>query len=244
MNMRPSVTVQAARGFTLLEMVIVVAILGVITAIVTPLIASALGASKERSYDAETDRIQAAVDAYYSSPRLGRFLGRRQFPVIGRAQTQRSLLTVQTTPVTLIDNGDPFTAQDHDGLATTSAIELWNPRGGTIGLSTSTVWSDGDSDGLRTKSSNSSDTWTAVSVTRGSRTFYVDPRYYFIDFEALLDAGMLKDIPESASPDNAPEASATTYTGSYIWYVDDDGGVRSFYVYFPSTTGYVDGVFP
>ena len=60
----------------------------------------------------------------------------------------------------------------------------------------------------------------------------------------MASSALLKDIPESASPDNAPEGSTNSYTGSYIWYVDNNGGVRSFYVDFPSTTGYVDGVFP
>ena len=62
MRNRLALKAKASRGFTLIDLVIVVAILGVITAIVTPLIMSTLGASKERSYDAKTDRIQAAVD--------------------------------------------------------------------------------------------------------------------------------------------------------------------------------------
>ena len=35
-----------------------------------------------------------------------------------------------------------------------------------------------------------------------------------------------------------------TYDGSYIWYVNSGGSVRSLYRFDPRVTGYVDGVFP
>jgi hypothetical protein len=56
--------------------------------------------------------------------------------------------------------------------------------------------------------------------------------------------GFLQDVPASASDDNKPVGSSNTYTGSYMWYIDDRGTVRSLYKEFPDTTGHVEGIFP
>ena len=240
-TMKKQLTAKRQSGFTLIELVVVIAILGVLTAIAVPMISSALTTSKDRSYNAEEERIQAAVDAFYSAPDNTRFIGKRQYPVIGRAQTSQSLTNLTSTTSTVADDGSPF-----DAVNASTATAIWNPVGGTVGMTTSTVWTD-DADGVREQvsaGSDSVDQWTTVSVTRGGQTYYTDPRYFFIDFEVLLTDGLLKDVPESASPDNAPSGSTRTYTGAYIWYVDDQGGVRSLYTDFPSTTTYVDGVFP
>ena len=121
---------------------------------------------------------------------------------------------------------------------------MLNPVGGTEGADLSTSWTDEDSDGVRTRAAGSSDTWTTVSVTSGESTFYVDARYFFIDFEALVTDTHLDSIPETASEDNAPSGSVETYSGSYIWYVDDKGRVRSLLSSLPSTQGFEEGVFP
>lgn len=229
------------RGFTLIELIVVIAILGVLAAIAVPSVANYLDQSKQRSYNSDKERIQAAVDAYYTAPDNTRFLGKRQYPLIGRGQTSQSALTAKTASVTYNDSGDP-TAPYVAGVAETSAT--WNPVGGTQGADLSTKWSDANTDGVRTISNTSGDTFTSVTVTRGGVTYHTDPRYFFVDFEALVTAGLLDAIPQSASPDNKPTGSTTTYTGNYSWYVDNNGKVTSLYRELPSASGYRTGVFP
>jgi prepilin-type N-terminal cleavage/methylation domain-containing protein len=53
------------RGFTLVELLIVISILGVLVAIVVPNVGGLLGAGKQASYNADQATIQTAVDAYY-----------------------------------------------------------------------------------------------------------------------------------------------------------------------------------
>jgi len=241
---RTARTATRQHGFTLVELVVVIAIMGVLAAVAVPMITNYLSNAKQRAYNAERDRIQQAVDAYYSAPDNVRFIGKRQYPIIGKGQTDQAALTNRTTAITLKDTGDPFTAQDHDANADTATVELWNPVGGTQGADLSAAWADGDTDGIRDIAAASPDTWTGVSVTRGGVTYYTYASYFFINFESLTTANLLEDIPESASSSNKPEGSTKTYTGSYVWYVDLNGKVKSLYVEFPSTSAYVTNVFP
>ncbi len=56
------------QGFTLVELVVVIAILGVLAATATPMVSNFLGKSKEQAYNADRATVQSAIDAFYSSP--------------------------------------------------------------------------------------------------------------------------------------------------------------------------------
>lgn len=234
------------RGFTLLELTLVLAIFGVMASVMVPIVDTYITPSKERAYESEQDRIQAAVDAFYSNQENVRFLNKRQYPLIGREQVnQANLDSDETTTRLLRDNGDPFSALPPVATGTALSAPLWNPLGGTQGanLAADSVWSD-NGDGVRTIIPNSLETWTTVGVQFGGVTYQVDPRYYFIDFELLVKRGYLRAVPKSASPDCKPPGSSNAYTGSYSWYIDLKGKVQSIYVYFPDQVGYVDKVYP
>lgn len=52
------------KGFTLIELVIILAVLGVLAAIVIPNVSGFLGRGKERAWEADRNILQAAVDAW------------------------------------------------------------------------------------------------------------------------------------------------------------------------------------
>ena len=71
------------QGFTLVELVVAIAILGVLAATATPMVSNFLGNSKEQAYNADRATVQSAIDAFYSSPNNPRFMGKRQYPIKG-----------------------------------------------------------------------------------------------------------------------------------------------------------------
>lgn len=75
-------------GFTLVELVVVIAILGVLAAITVPMVNNFLGSSKDQAYNLERTRIQDAVTQYRLSPTVGRFLGSGQYPIHGMLKTR------------------------------------------------------------------------------------------------------------------------------------------------------------
>ena len=54
-----------------------------------------------------------------------------------------------------------------------------------MGQDGTTAWND-DGDGIREPGE---DTWTTVEVSFRGHAYFVDARYYFLDMQALVDAG-------------------------------------------------------
>jgi prepilin-type N-terminal cleavage/methylation domain-containing protein len=228
-------------GFTLIELVVVIAILGILAAIAVPVITSYMGSSKERAYNADQNQIQTAVSAYYGKPDNTRYAGRRQYPILGvdKAGTDAPLDSVASA-------------------SSTSFTVAENPAGGTQGGTP--WWEDSDTDGVRdmtaddplyheTGGDDSEDHWNTDTAVRGTggnaKTYAIDSRDYFVDFDKLVTTGsdtLLKDIPDSVSNDNLGGWPAQDTDGSYSWYVDSAGKVKSLYAFFPESTetGYKD----
>ncbi len=74
----------SGEGFTLIELIVVIAILGILIAIAIPTIRGFLESSREQAYEADRRIIQLAVDAYYYSPGNERFNNVRQYPIMGK----------------------------------------------------------------------------------------------------------------------------------------------------------------
>ena len=56
------------KGFTLIEILIVLAVLGILAAVVAPNLTGFLGRSRDRSYETDKQVLQAAVNSYYTDP--------------------------------------------------------------------------------------------------------------------------------------------------------------------------------
>ena len=71
------------RGFTLVEMVTVVAIMGVMTAIAVPMVSNQIGKARDRSYAQDKGMIQTVVDSFFTGSNNVRYQGQRQYPIMG-----------------------------------------------------------------------------------------------------------------------------------------------------------------
>ena len=79
-------TIEAASesGVTLIELVVVIAIIGILIAITVPTIRGFLENARRQAHEADRRTIQVAVDAYYTSTNNDRHQGQRQYPIMGQ----------------------------------------------------------------------------------------------------------------------------------------------------------------
>ena len=217
------------QGFTLVELIVVISILGVLSSLALPTISPFLGRSKDRAYNADLERVQLAVDAYYSDPGNDRFLGKRQYPILA----------------TLKSDG-AFVQPDNDNAGQTTSI-TGNPLGGTQGgapkwIDDDNGIRDNDEEALNDEDDEDVTGWHVATVDREGTDYLADSRDYFVDFDALVAKGFLTQVPESASPDNKAPGSTNAYNGSYSWYVNEFGVVETVLFFFPESqnTGFLD----
>lgn len=136
--------VSASRdGFTLIELIVVIAILGILIAIAIPTIRGFLESSREQAYEADRRIIQLAVDAYYYSPSNERVDNKRQYPIMGRRHTTEGKPAWDTNarsylvrcdgsdaddPIDLIEYEERFDEQrppTHPVLGTRGGTPMW-----------------------------------------------------------------------------------------------------------------------
>ena len=210
-------------GFTLVELVVVIAILGVLAAITVPMVNNFLGSSKAQAYNLERERIQDAVNQYRLSATSARFLGERQYPIHGGLKIRGE-----------------FVQPDENDTADTVVVS-GNVLGGTQGGKPK--WVDNgngirDEPGeevLNDEDDSAQPGWQVVTLVRQGSDYLVDSRDYFINFEILVSEGYLEAVPSSASPDNVPHGSNRTLIGPYSWFVNGKGIVDSLLFSFPTT---------
>ena len=69
------------RGFTLVELVVVIAILGILAATAVPMVNNFLESSKAKPYKDDVATVQTAINAYHSSPGTTPLRGQRKSPL-------------------------------------------------------------------------------------------------------------------------------------------------------------------
>ncbi len=136
---------ESGDGFTLIELIVVIAILGILIAIAVPTIRGFLESSREQAYEADRRVIQLAVDAYYFSPSNERFNNDRQYPIMGKrfqfaakddrgfAETHARLHLDKCVgddaddPITFVyeDKYDEQPPPDHPVLGTRGGTPVW-----------------------------------------------------------------------------------------------------------------------
>lgn len=221
------------RGFTLVEVLIVTAVLGVLASIIIVSVTGFLGKSRWEAYNTQTKEIQATLNRFFARPDTPRLRGENQFPLLGAAKGG-------LRPYAGDDNLDPGVLPN--GIP-------GNPLGGTSGGIP--IWVD-DGDGVRgtgEEALNDEDAtgaepgWHVQPVVVRGATFFVDSRDFFIDFDLASEMGVLREPPRAAAPDNCPTSNRCR--GSYIFFLNANNKVETLLGAFPSaeTTGF-QGVFP
>ncbi len=77
------------KGFTLIEILIAVALLAIISAVVIPNVTGYLGRGESAAYQGDLRLIQSAVDGYYADP-VNRIGGKKAYPLKGAGTVPQS----------------------------------------------------------------------------------------------------------------------------------------------------------
>lgn len=122
-------------GVTLIELVVVIAIIGILIAITIPTIRGFLENARRQAHEADRRTLQVAVDAYYTSTNNEKYEGQRQYPTMGKHKAGRQLawgrLKCEGT-----SKGKELIFKNTDG-ADPENHQIGGTRGGTP------IWQDG-----------------------------------------------------------------------------------------------------
>ncbi len=106
------------KGFTLIEIIIVLSVLAILAAVIVPNVSGYLGRAKERGWAADRDILQSAVDSYRTD--ISKRSGNR-WPTQGQTSENRTV-TVLGVPALSASTTAPYTVNVTAGQATSKGI--------------------------------------------------------------------------------------------------------------------------
>jgi prepilin-type N-terminal cleavage/methylation domain-containing protein len=260
------------RGFTLVELVVIIAILGVLAAVATPLMVNFLAGAKEEAYNSDLEIIQLAVDAYFVDPSNKRFLGKNQYPLLGRGETNQMNRTVRKESFHHPDNGDPFDPMDEDSKEHRHHRDDdhhdhdhhdhddgddhhehphhpdWNPLGGIQGANLTT--SNGDAPAWTDNKTGTKDGVREIKKDSPDKWTTVKVTLngveYFTDarYYFVDVAALVKEGFLKETPKSSSNDNSGAGAGSYTYYLNKIGRVETLPFAFPRTAGFAEGVYP
>ena len=124
-------------GVTLIELVVVIAIIGILIAITVPTIRGFLENARRQAHEADRRTIQVAVNAYYTSTNNDRHQGQRQYPIMGKRKKElgrgaiRALLCRTRTPTEItFDEYEGDELDDHPFRGIRGGTPRWEEGSG------------------------------------------------------------------------------------------------------------------
>ncbi|MBI2304224.1 MAG: prepilin-type N-terminal cleavage/methylation domain-containing protein [Chloroflexi bacterium] len=90
------------KGFTLVEILIVLALLGILVAIVVPSVTGFLGRGKSQAWESDRRTVQASVDAYYTDTKRAT---KRVYPTLNGTSSDTAAANVYINMTHLMNEG-------------------------------------------------------------------------------------------------------------------------------------------
>jgi hypothetical protein len=231
-----------------------------------------LAGAKEEAYNADLEVIQLAVDAWFSDPSNVRFLGKNQYPLLGRGETSQVNRTVRKESFHHPDNGDPFDPKDEDPKEHrhhhhhdhdddhhdhddgdehhTPHHPDWNPLGGIQGADLTT-----SNSGAPAWTDNKTGTKDGVrEIKKDSPDKWTTVKVtregveYHVDarYYFIDTAALVRHgfLKETPKSSSKDNSITNTAAGSYTYYLNSLGRVETLPFAFPRTKDFIEGVYP
>lgn len=212
MNPHASSRVRGEKGFTLLELIVVLAILGVLTAILIPQFADLFTQGDNASYDTDVSAVTTAVGQF----RLARHDGPDGSNEWGAGQPNRRLYPTEDGLVGDIELDNATASADAYGtplvVKYVEGVGIGTPAD-DADIQASLIW-------LGLLVNEPSDTGTSAQQ---QSTGEASP-------QAGEDGEYLQEFPQSAHADNTAMAAGGSFTnGTYYYVVLHNGDVKAVY---------------